>query len=325
MRPVRVKSSATPPSPSNFQGLQEMSDAEINQYLSYILTNKFAAETDGTGTAELNVDTANANVGTSIGTFIDSKRDDAIGTHPTAGAVTNTTYYFKQVETVASESITNRPLGNDATGINKFSDAELDTVILDKVIEDMVNETAYTVGQYALSVTTPVDAGTWTERYIITNTTQSGDNTIKLWQKTTPNSAADSNLAPLKVFNTSDIKVMTAAEIEELVPNFRNRIIASGVGTYKIQTSAPLTGGTWVQQGDAGGFIDTRQEVLATNYQGTFTGFYEGTYTLFYSGFVGTPYTGNYSGDYTQDFSGDTIENTTENNGDIIKLWLRTA
>jgi hypothetical protein len=293
-----------------------MSDAEINQYLSYVLTNKFAADTDGTGTAELNVDTANLLVGTSIGTFIDSKRDDAIGTHPTAGAVTNTTYYFKQVETVASESITNRPLGNDATGINKFSDAELDTVILDKVIEDMVNETVYTVGQYALSVTTPVDAGTWTARYTITNTTQSGDNTIKLWQKTTPNSAADSNLAPLKVFNTSDIKVMTATEIEELVPNFRNRIIASGVGTYKIQTSAPLTGGTWVQQGDAGGFIDTRQEVLATNYQGTY-GVYYGGSVPFYSGFSPPEYTG--------DYSGDTIEGTTENNGDIIKLWLRTA
>ena len=40
--------------------ISEMSDAEINQYLSYVITNKFAADTDGTGTAELNVDTANA-------------------------------------------------------------------------------------------------------------------------------------------------------------------------------------------------------------------------------------------------------------------------
>jgi len=324
MRPLRLKSSSTPASAANFQGLQEMTDAEINQYLSYTITNKFAADTDGSGTAELNVDTANALGGTSIGTFIDSKRVDAIGTHPTAGAVTNTTYYFKQVETVASESITNRPLGNDATGINKFSDAELDTDIIDIAIDNMVNETAYTVGQYALSVTTPVDAGTWTARYTITNTFQdSGSNTIKLWQKTAPNSAADSNLAPLKVFNTSDIKVMTAAEIEELVPNFRNRIIASGIGTYKIQTAAPGTG-TWVQQGDAGGFTDTKQEVSATNYQGTFTGFYEGTYTLFYSGFVGTPYTGNYSGFYAQDFSGDTVQATSEDVS-TVKLWLRTA
>ena len=58
MQPLRIKASSTPPSSANFQGLQEMSDAEINQYLSYVITNKFADDTDGTGTAELNVDTA---------------------------------------------------------------------------------------------------------------------------------------------------------------------------------------------------------------------------------------------------------------------------
>ena len=69
MRPLRIKASSTPISSSNFQGLQEMTDGEINQYLSYVLTNKFSSDTDGTGTAELNVDTANALPGVSIGNY----------------------------------------------------------------------------------------------------------------------------------------------------------------------------------------------------------------------------------------------------------------
>ena len=111
MQPLRIKASGSPITSANFQGLQEMSDGEINQYLSYVITNKFASDTDGTGTAELNVDTANALAGTSIGTFVDTERTEAIGTHPASGSTTSTTYYFKQVTASATESITNRLVG----------------------------------------------------------------------------------------------------------------------------------------------------------------------------------------------------------------------
>ena len=57
MRPLRVKASSYPVSSSNFQGLQEMTDAEIRNYYAAVLTEDFATNTDGTGTAELNVTT----------------------------------------------------------------------------------------------------------------------------------------------------------------------------------------------------------------------------------------------------------------------------
>jgi len=222
MRPLRVKASGTPITSSNFQGLQEMTDGEIQQYLSYVITKKFASDTDGTGTAELNVDTANALSGTSIGTFTDTIRQDSIGDHPTAGSTNSTTYYFKQVTSAATESITNRPVGYDG-GIKEFDDTALDTDILDKVIGDMVGETTYTAGQYVLAGSAPA-GGTWTSRYTITDTAQGGNSTTYLWQKTTPTSTGDSDLASMKV-SSSSATMMTEAEIEQLVPNFRNRII----------------------------------------------------------------------------------------------------
>lgn len=319
MRPLRVKASGSPPSSSNFQGLQEMTDAEIEQYLSYVITNKYADDWDGTLTGDLNMDTANALSGSAIGTFVDQIRDDAIGTHPTDGATTDTTYYFKQVTSAASESITNRPLGYDSGAVNEFTDSELDTDILDKVIADMVGESDYTCGQFHLAATSP-SGGTWTSRYTITNTTQSGNNSIYLWQKTAPTSSANSDLTSLK--HSSGVKMMTSAEVEQMVPNFRNRIVndystTPGVGCYLVQTTAPTETGTWTQMGDTAGFIDTRQEVESSTYAGSFTGAFSSDFsTAFTDNYTGpkgysgpADYTGvaDYSNQFTGDFSTDFI------------------
>lgn len=303
MQPLRIKASSTPPSSANFQGLQEMSDNEINQYLSYVITNKFATDTDGTGTAELNVDTANALTGTSIGTWTNTIRNDAIGTHPTDGSTTDTTYYFKQVTAAATENITNRPVGYDSA-IKEYTDAGLDTDVLDKVIEDMVTSTGYTVGQYTLAASAPA-GGTWTSRYTITDTNQGGSTTLYLWQKTAPSTAANSDLASLKLDGTN-VKMMSAAEIEQMVPNFRNRIIDSEIGTYKLQASVPGTG-TWVQMGDT--LTDTRQEVASENYAGTYTGAFSGNYVGDYVGsYVGAKtYTGSYTGSFSGDYAGNYV------------------
>lgn len=303
MQPLRIKASATPISSANFQGLQEMTDNEINQYLSYVITNKFATDADGTGTAELNVDTANALTGTSIGTWTNTIRNDAIGTHPTAGATTDTTYYFKQVTAAASESITNRPVGYDSA-IKEFTDAALDTDVLDKVIEDMVTSTGYTVGQYTLAASAPA-GGTWTSRATITDSNQGGSTNLYLWQKTAPSTAANSDLASLKLDGTN-VKMMSATEIEQMVPNFRNRIIDSGIGTYKLQAAAPGTG-TWVQMGDT--LTDTRQQIASENYAGTYTGAFSGNYVGDYVGsYVGAKtYTGSYTGSFSGNYAGNYV------------------
>ena len=327
MKPLRVKASGSPPSSSNFQGLQEMTDTEINQYLSYVITNKYADDWDGTLTGDLNMDTSNSLSGSAIGTFADTKRTESVGTHPASGSLSTTTYYFKQVTATASESITDRALGYDTDSLKEFTDAELDSDILDKVITDMVSETDYTVGQFHLAASSPT-GGTWTSRYTITDTQVDGDtNTVYLWQKTAPTTSANSDLASLTF--DSGVKMMTAAQIEQMVPNFRNRIVEDysttpGVGCYLVQSGTPSETGTWTQMGDTAGFTDTRHELADSAYAGnfdqtfsqdfagsftgakTYTGGYTGTYSGAYSGdFTGTSaYAGTYSQDFTPFFAG---------------------
>lgn len=313
MRPLRVKASAYPVSSSNFQGLQEMTDTEIEQYLSAIITKDFADNTDGTGTGELNVTTDGSGAGTTIGSITDTKRDDAIGTHPTDGATSNVNVYTaKQVTAAASESITNRMVGYETSGnvgINEFTDAELDTDIIDKVIADMVGLGNYTVGQYHLSTSAP-SGGTWTARYTLVDTqVDETEDTKYIWQKTAATSSAVDNYKPCKVEGSSGIKEMTVAEMEQIVPNFRNRIVENfastqGVGTYKLQSGAPSETGTWTQMGDE--LKDTKQQVGSVNYTGAYSGAYTGNYTGGYTGaknYAGA-YSGNYSGNYTGTYTG---------------------
>jgi len=294
MNPLKIKASATPITSSNFQGLQTMTDAEIKNYIANVITTKFATDTNGSGTAELNVDTANALSGTSIGTFSDTDRTEATGTHPATGSTTTTTYYVKQITASASESITNRPIGYGA-GLEELTDTEIRADVLDKVIRAMVTESSYTAGQYKLSASAPA-GGTWTSRYTITDVANGGNTTTYLWQKTAATSSANSDLRPLKVYSGNNVKQMTDAEIQQLVPYFRNRIISTGIGTYALQSTAPVSGGTWVQMGDA--FSDTREQLVSQNYTGSYTGSYTGGYAGTYSAAYSAPYTGNYTGSY---------------------------
>jgi voltage-gated sodium channel type IV alpha len=275
-----------------------MTDAEVKNYIANVITEKFAAVTDGTGTAEINITTNNSGAGTSIGTFVDTTRTESIGTHPATGAVTTTTYTAKQVTAAAVESITNRPLAWDSR-LEEMVDGDIDST-MDLCVEAMVAESTYTAGQYKLQATAP-SGGTWVSRYTLTDTAQGGNTVTYLWQKTVASSAPTVDLTPLKLFAGSNCKQMTEAEIEQMLPVFRNRIIETGIGTYKIQSDAP-SGGTWIQTGNT--FTDTREEVTPQNYAGNYTGNFTGNFTGFYTGNFGGVL--NYSGNYTGTYSGTT-------------------
>ena len=316
---LRNKSSATPVSAVNWQGLQQMSVAEVKNYIAQTLTVSFGANSDGTGTAEINITTNNSGAGTTIGTFSDTDRTEATGTHPATGAVDTVTYTVKQVTAAATENITNRPL-KYSDGIREMTDGQIDTEILDYAIDAMINETTYTAGQYRLQPSAP-SGGTWVARYTLTDVANGGNTLTYLWQKTAASTLSDSNLKPLRLINTKDVQEMSSAEILQMLPSFRNRIIDTGIGTYKVQSSSPV-GGTWVQLGDE--FADTREQVTPQNYLGNFSGNYLGTfsgsrnYTATYAGtyqgnfqnnfsggYVGPAnYSGNYSGAYANNFSG---------------------
>ena len=298
MNPLKIKASATPITSANFQGLQTMSDTEVKNYIANKITVGFAgAVGNGSNTADINVDTANALSGTAIGSFVDTDRTEATGTHPATGATTTVTYYAKQVTATDTGTITNRPIGYD-DAIRQLTDTQINTDILDKVITAMVTESDYTAGQYRLSGSAPT-GGTWTARYTITDVANGGNTTYYIWQKTAATSTPNADLRPLKTYDGNNVKQMTDTEIQEMIPYFRNRIISTGIGTYKLQAATPA-GGTWVQMGSGS---DTREQVVSQNYTGTYGG--DRTYSTTYGG------TRTYSTSYTNTFAGDRTYSTT--------------
>ena len=303
MNPLKIKASATPITSSNFQGLQTMSNAEVKNYIANKITVGFAgAANNGSNTADLNVDTANALSGTAIGTFDDTDRTEATGTHPATGSITTTTYYAKQITATDNGTITNRPLQYD-TAIQQMTDAQIRNDIIDQAVTAMVTESEYTAGQYRLAGSAP-SGGTWTARYTITDVANGGNTTYYIWQKTAATTSPNADLRPLKTYDGNNVKQMTDTEIEEMIPYFRNRIISTSVGTYKIQASSPSPG-TWVSMGSAS---DTREQVSSVNYTGSYSG--DRTYSnVAYSGsrtYTPAGYTNTFSGTrtYSTSYSG---------------------
>jgi hypothetical protein len=303
MNPLKIKASATPITSSNFQGLQTMSNAEVKNYIANKITVGFAgAANNGSNTADLNVDTANALSGTAIGTFDDTDRTEATGTHPATGSITTTTYYAKQITATDNGTITNRPLQYD-TAIQQMTDAQIRNDIIDQAVTAMVTESDYTAGQYRLAGSAP-SGGTWTARYTITDVANGGNTTYYIWQKTAATTSPNADLRPLKTYDGNNVKQMTDTEIQEMIPYFRNRIISTNVGTYKIQASTP-SGGTWVSMGSAS---DTREQVSSVNYTGSYSG--DRTYSnVAYSGsrtYTPAGYTNTFSGTrtYSTSYSG---------------------
>tara|TARA_R110001632_G_scaffold2310_3_gene10165 strand:- start:991 stop:2094 length:1104 start_codon:yes stop_codon:yes gene_type:complete len=335
--PLRIKASSFPATAGNFEGFQELSTGEIKDTLAYILTKKFSDDTDGSGTAELNVNGS----GDSIGTFTNRERTETVGTHPAAGGTTDTLYTFKQITSAASESVT-RPVRWADGEMIEMTDAEIDSEILDPVITAMVTEDANTTGIYKVSTGTPTGGGTWVQRYTISETQVDGtDVTYYLWQKTVANTTPNVDRHfPVKL-DSGKAKEMTQAEVESLTAAMRNRIVASGVGTYLLQASTPSATGTWAVMGSAmddiiksiatvtysGAYASAFTGYYITNFAGTystaFTGYYTGnftgSYTLYYGGYVGgyfdgtysTAFTGYYTGNFTGYYAGSFAGNYT--------------
>jgi hypothetical protein len=318
-RPLKLDTSTNPVS------VKELSDADYD-YMTHIILTQFAASNSGVGTVSSNSSF------TLIGTFSDTYRPYTVGQHPIGTDITTVTYNFYQDYGTASESLT-RPVHYDA-GTKEQDDTTLNTTIISNALANLV---ANGVGSYALSPTAPA-GGTWVAERTIQNTTTAANNVTYVWRKTA--ATAPSTVRPLKLNTTSPVSVkeMSDAEIQTLTNRLRNRIIATGIGTYSVQSTAPVYGGTWVAKGTA--FSDTRETTSTVGYTGAYSGTYSGayagnytgTYTLFYAGsiggyFTGTYtgyYTGNYTGSYSGTYSGLTLNSGTETVS-TVSLWVRTS
>lgn len=323
--------------------LKEMTVGE-QDYISHVILTDFASSDTGIGTVQINpADTTGLTI---IGSFIDTKRTEAVGTHPASGSTTTvSTYTFYQDRQTATESITARPVEWTGSDIKEQTDAVVDPLWINSTQDKLA---AFGIGSYKLQPSAP--GGTWANKGTITNTDVGGaSNSSTLWRNTS--GSAPTTVRPIK-YTTGVLQEMTDAEIEQWTPRFRNKV-KDGIGQYVLATSAPGSG-SWTAAGSA--FFDTRKQMSSVNYSGDYSGTYTGTYAgnytgtytgtyannfaLFYNGRAGNwytgyfsgnysgtytgYYTGSYTGTYTGTYAGQTIQSSNENVTNMT-LWVRTA
>ena len=318
------------PKPLKWNGsnsLREMTSAEIDDNVDLILDHFSGMSSNNTGHLAMNAEAG----WTDIGTFADTRRDQAQGTHPANTTIHTDNFVFRQNLTDLTPSPTRRPMAvkydsGSFDGLIEMTDAECRADIVDRINAKI---TAGGVGSYVLQAAAP-GSGTWTEVAAITNklAVDTVSTTTKLWKRTTGSNTTATRPLGWDSSNNS-LKELSDAEINDLVEMYQESIVDTGIGKYALQAAAPGTG-TWQTVGDA--FVDTRKQRTDQNYAGDYTGSYTGTYagnySTFYSGRQVGPYTGyytgSYSGTYTGTYVGATIMAATDTVS-TMKLWLRTA
>lgn len=261
----------------------------------------FAGTDTGVGTLSVNPgSTAGL---TSIGTFTDTYYPYDQLQHPVGTTITSTVYTFYQDRQTATETLT-RPVEFSTTAVREQNDTALNADLITTALANLV---ALGVGSYALQPTAPV-GGTWVAKSTITNNLDVNESNVTyLWRKTAA-ASTPATVRPVKINATSPVSVkeMSDAEIQTLTNRIRNRIVATGIGNYAIQATAPVSGGTWTTAGSQ--FIDTRRTQSAIAYNGTYAGSYLGSFTGLYSrsftGLYSGAYSGTYGGSYSAFYAG---------------------
>lgn len=277
---------------SSTNSIQQFSNAQLDDLAERVLRVMAA----GTYTGTITVGTT-----ASIGTFADTALVDAAGGTNTT-TVTNT-YTLSQVGTATLGASADPPMhvGLDTSTPNQTVLQENLTTkeqLADEIIARMVASTGGT-NAYYLATSAPSDGATWVSRGTLLDTKTNLTVTVtnyKLWQRTT-SGATITNRDPVKL-SSGNIQSFSTAEINALIKTIEQRIIATGIGTYVLQASAPGTG-TWT---NAGTIVDTKEDIATSNFVGPAAYVNENAigYTATYLGVIG--YTGDnaiaYAGSY---------------------------
>lgn len=282
--------------------IKQFSSTDLDELAERVLRVMAA----GTYTGTITIGTSNP-----IGTFTDTYYNQAVGTNEDTGLTTGSTVYtLSQVTTATLGAASDPPMyvGLDTSVSGQTILQENLTTreqLADEILSRMVAGTGGT-NSYYLGTSAPADGATWVSLGSLLDTKTAGTITItdyKLWERTTSGATLTSK-NPMKI--TSDpLQTFSDTELNAIIKTIEQRIIATGIGTYELATSAPGTG-TWT---NAGTITDNIEVLTSTTYLGpqTFANSYQATYlgqTSYVQTFVGydAEYETNYNLSYFQNY-----------------------
>ena len=315
--PLKIQTNGS----GEYTSLQVMSnedmDYSVHQVLSSFVSNS--------GPGVITTDSSH----TSIGSFVDTKRAEAVGQTTPGGAITtvSTTTVYQYQTGNSDESLMVRPIeyNNTAQPMVEQSDTNLNASLISRALANLV---ANGLGSYVMTPSQPNSQ--YTSILTLTNSVaangSASSNTTQIWQRTT--AAAPSTIRPLKLTTTvGQSQEFSDTEIAYLISRFRNRINSTGIGKYVLQESAPGSG-TWVRQGTA--FIDARNIFGdEKNYNQTYSKDYSTDYSTDYTKDYTITYNKEYGGDYEKTYTkayGNTYDKvfTKDYAAVYTKVWEKT-
>ena len=294
--PLKIKVvGGSQPNTTNFGGLQAMTTAELDYTVNVLLEN-FASSNTSVG--DLNI-TGGSNT---AGAFVDTRRTETLGTHPASGATNTTTTTFYQNTSSASETGMIRPVSyvSNTYPMQEQTDTELNATIIATALSKIADSESYATGQYYIGTSAPA-GGTWTSKGTFTDSyiaAAGAQVTYSLYRKT-DDGTSPAVVRPIRADGAS-IKEMTDANLLTLVPRLRNRVVATGVGTYAFQASAPGTG-TWITV--SAEITDQMAESTSQNYTSQFTGTFGRAFGRTYSAQYTRQFARTFSANYSRSFA----------------------
>lgn len=300
--------------------LQQFSTSE-ESYLAYQMALGLA-EADSSSVGSLTLDPSGA---ITVGTFEDTFYTDPVGTHPgtsISGASTVATTLYQVDGTADSSGEQWRiPVAYNTQDNSYREMVDSDFNLLTSRLLSVYATNNYP-GSYRLDSDGFSDSD-WSSYIASVYTDTQTDGTSKSYSlfKRSSITPPASVARPIAIKRTSGrtgdydngVIEFTDEQIKyTLTQKAKTRMMASGIGTYQLRSSAqgaPSAPGTWVAKGIA---VDTRKQVsdvdYSRSYVASYTGAFAGTSTTAYTGQFATSYTGQftetYVGQYASQYSG---------------------